>query len=61
MEHMRDFMREGRSGSESESDNTTYHEEYARVNNIIECKEVILTYYQDYAGKRVTSFCVRLN
>ncbi|KAG2229708.1 hypothetical protein INT48_004225 [Thamnidium elegans] len=39
-----------RSGSESESGNTTYHEEYARVNNIIECKEVILTYYQDYAG-----------
>lgn len=59
---MRHFMREGRTGSEATSENVTYHEQYARVNNIVECKEIIMTYYQDYAGKCVTNFvCVSLN
>lgn len=50
MHHMRGIMREGRSTSTSDSESITYHEDYARVINVIECKEMILTYYQDYAG-----------
>lgn len=53
MQHMRDIMREGRSSTENESENTTYHEEYARVNNVLECNEMAITYYQDYAGKNL--------
>lgn len=51
MQHMRDIMREGRTHDGNISDNTTFHEEYARVNNIVECNEMALTYYSDYAGK----------
>lgn len=50
MQHMRDIMRDGDSQNRAGSDNTTYHEEYARVNNILECREMALTYYSDYAG-----------
>ena len=52
MQHMHDIMRSGRSQNETESASATYHEEYARVNSIVECREVILTYYADYAGKK---------
>ncbi|CAO3610069.1 unnamed protein product [Mucor hiemalis] len=50
MQHMRDIMRDGDSQNRAGSDSTTYHEEYARVNNILECRELALTYYSDYAG-----------
>lgn len=50
MQHMRDIMRDGDSHNRAESDSTTYHEEYARVNNILESREMALTYYSDYAG-----------
>jgi hypothetical protein len=50
MQHMRDIMRDGRSQMENNSDNTTFHEDYARVTNIVECNEMALTYYADYAG-----------
>lgn len=50
MQHMRNIMRDGRSQMGNDSDNTTFHEEYARVTNIVECNEMALTYYADYAG-----------
>lgn len=58
MHHMRGIMREGRSHSEADSESITFHEEYARVTNVIECKEMTLTYYQDYAGKFFLFYCV---
>lgn len=51
MQHMHNIMREGGHQDSQGSDNTTYHEEYARVMNVIECNEMALTYYADYAGK----------
>lgn len=51
MQHMRNIMRDGRSQMGSDGDNTTFHEEYARVTNVVECNEMALTYYADYAGK----------
>ncbi|KAG2212468.1 hypothetical protein INT46_008005 [Mucor plumbeus] len=50
MQHMRDIMRDGRSQMGNDSDNITFHEDYARVTNIVECNEMALTYYADYAG-----------
>ncbi|EPB81388.1 hypothetical protein HMPREF1544_11901 [Mucor circinelloides 1006PhL] len=50
MQHMRNIMRDGRSQMGSDGDNTTFHEEYARVTNVVECNEMALTYYADYAG-----------
>lgn len=54
MQHMRDIMKEGRTHDGNTSENTTFHEEYARVNNIVECNEMALTYYSDYAGGLVS-------
>lgn len=53
---MRDIIRDGRSNTEGDTDGTTYHEEYARVNNVLECNEMALTYYSDYAGKYIVFF-----
>lgn len=50
MQHMNAIMRDGRSHMGNGSENTTYHEEYARVTNVLECREMALTYYSDYAG-----------
>ncbi|KAI9475562.1 MAG: hypothetical protein EXX96DRAFT_506047 [Benjaminiella poitrasii] len=50
MQHMRDVMGNGRSQTRHNSENASYHEEYARVSNIVECNEMAITYYSDYAG-----------
>ncbi|KAI8360778.1 hypothetical protein BD560DRAFT_491673 [Blakeslea trispora] len=51
MQHMQHLMREANSQSNQKSaDDTTYHEEYARVNSVLECNEMALTYYADYPG-----------
>ncbi|KAG1054268.1 hypothetical protein G6F43_003711 [Rhizopus delemar] len=41
---------EKKESGRSSTENTTFHDEYARVSNIFECNEAILTYYMDYAG-----------
>lgn len=52
-------MREGGNQHSQGSDTTTYHEEYARVMNIVECNEMALTYYADYAGKMILMVLLR--
>ncbi|KAI8376427.1 uncharacterized protein BYT42DRAFT_386187 [Radiomyces spectabilis] len=56
MQHMHDLMSAAaRPTTGLETNDTTYHEEYARVNNVIECSEMAITYYADYAGPVPTS------
>ncbi|KAI8065374.1 uncharacterized protein B0P05DRAFT_589949 [Gilbertella persicaria] len=51
MQHLQHIIREGHSEARYDDlENPTYHEEYARVNNVLECNEMALTYYADYAG-----------
>ncbi|KAI8968020.1 hypothetical protein BDF20DRAFT_203466 [Mycotypha africana] len=50
MQHMHNIMGQDRQHKEMNEENTTYHEEYARVSNIVDCNEMALTYYADYAG-----------
>ncbi|KAI8885057.1 hypothetical protein K501DRAFT_284510 [Backusella circina FSU 941] len=50
MQHMSEMMKEGVMSNGSANEHVTYHEEYARVNSVLECNEMALTYYADYAG-----------
>ncbi|KAI9251058.1 hypothetical protein BY458DRAFT_559573 [Sporodiniella umbellata] len=43
-------MRNILNNENENSNNTTFHDEYARVSNVFECNELILSYYMDYAG-----------
>ncbi|KAF7732780.1 hypothetical protein EC973_000053 [Apophysomyces ossiformis] len=49
--HMNDLLRSKRDRSvPDDTENTTYHEEYGRVNNVFECSEMAITFYADSPG-----------
>ncbi|KAG0173076.1 hypothetical protein DFQ30_008982 [Apophysomyces sp. BC1015] len=50
--HMNDLMRTQKTPTSATDDteNTTYHEEYGRVNNVFECSEMAVTFYADSPG-----------
>ncbi|KAI8987036.1 hypothetical protein BDB01DRAFT_849190 [Pilobolus umbonatus] len=49
MNQSRDTIRETKSNQE-DGGGKIYHDDYARVNHLIECNEIRLMYYADYAG-----------
>ncbi|KAI7885245.1 hypothetical protein K492DRAFT_204108 [Lichtheimia hyalospora FSU 10163] len=50
MQHMQEIMRSHRDAEQGTTRSTTFHEEYARVNNVLECSKMALLYYSDVAG-----------
>jgi hypothetical protein len=50
MQHMSEMMKEKATNGGATTEHVTYHEEYARVSSVLECNEMALTYYADYAG-----------
>lgn len=51
MQHMQEIMRSHRDAEQGTTRSTTFHEEYARVNNVLECSKMALLYYSDVAGE----------
>lgn len=51
MQHMHDLMHTRYQDSDSATNrSTTFHEEYARVNNLLECSKMKIRYYADIPG-----------
>lgn len=51
MQHMHDLMHARYQESDTASNrSTTFHEEYARVNNLLECSKMKIRYYADVPG-----------
>ena len=53
MQHMHDIMRtQGGDTDRTTGRSTTFHEDYARVNNVVECSKMAVLYYADVPGKK---------
>ncbi|KAI9269315.1 hypothetical protein BDA99DRAFT_348390 [Phascolomyces articulosus] len=50
MQHMHEIMRAQRDSDRTTGHSTTFHEDYARVNNAIECSKMAVLYYADVPG-----------
>lgn len=53
MQHMHDIMNSQHTrldGERTTSHLTTFHEEYARVDEILKCTQMVITYYADVPG-----------
>ncbi|KAI9492938.1 hypothetical protein BDB00DRAFT_872979 [Zychaea mexicana] len=50
MQHMHGIMRAQRDSDRTTGRSTTFHEDYARVNNVLECSKLAVLYYADVPG-----------
>ncbi|KAI8143386.1 hypothetical protein BJV82DRAFT_92680 [Fennellomyces sp. T-0311] len=50
MQHMHEIMRAQRESDGTTGRSTTFHEEYAQVNNVLECSKMAVLYYSDVPG-----------
>ncbi|KAI9029541.1 hypothetical protein CLU79DRAFT_810102 [Phycomyces nitens] len=50
MQHIHTLMNSQKREAPPNSGGTTYHEEYGRVSNMIECSKMAITYYSDSPG-----------